>query len=1367
VDLFLDRIAKLPPQKLALLAAELYERNRSRAGAAEPIAITAMACRFPGGSDTPDAFWSFLEQGGDAIGPAPEERLAMSRMPADEIREKGTIWGGYLKEVDGFDPAVFGISAKEAELMDPQQRLLLEVCWEALENTGTPIDAVDSETGVFIGVSGFDFAMLGLDSDMEMNGYMLTGVAHSVIAGRLSYVFGLNGPSTVMDTACAAAASAVHLACQSLQTGECDQAIAGGVNLLLMPEVAHMLGSMQVMARDGRCKAFSADADGFVRAEGCGVIVLRRLSDAMARDEPILGMIRGSAWNQDGKSGGLTAPNGAAQERVIRAALRNAGVAPDQVSYVEAHGTGTALGDPIELSALGRVFGARPRDKPLIVGSVKTNIGHLEAAAGMASIIKVLLALRHERIPAHLHAVTLNPRIDWDSLPLVVPTQGAAWPAGGSPRIAGVSVFGISGTNVHLVISEPRARLEGEPTRLRSRTLLTVSAKSRGALMALAGQYADELARRPNADIAAFAAAANLKRAHFAHRLALAAASGSDAEGELRRFSRGEAVGCARTSFVSQHRAPRIGLLFGDQLREPALHARLYETELVYRASYDGWLAACGGREPSDVSATVGFQIGLSELGRAWGVPPPLGAGEGLGEIAAAVAASALSMQEAPRLLDASPATETVTWQAPTLSLFLASSEQTLEVGRAPRRAGLARIGQRSAGGPLNERLREQVDLWVALQVRDEDALLEELATVYLSGAPIHWRAFHAGERVDPAPLPNYPFQRKRYWPAEFGARIGPSRSAKPVTSGDGDVYRVEWREAAPTGASLGRLGRLMLLMHREGTSLEAAHAGLEASGFTVEDWPLPAGPLHPADLEALLNRRRDAAWLYAAPHGLNGAGPSLVTLEDLLAIAQALPGAEAPALYVVTIGAQAAGGAVTHPDAAPLAAFGRVLASEEPDLRATFIDMNANSANWIEVAKLIASNRSETEFAIVDGQTLMPTLTPAKLSPLGDRPIVSSQGGYIVTGAFGFIGDLTVRWLVKQGAGKVYLTGRNPPNARGLDTIEAARAAGTQVEIVVADIGEPAGVEALFARVDVDSLPLKGIIHSAAALDDAVISRQTPASLARAFGAKALGAWLLDERSRRHALDFFVLYSSAAALLGTPGQSNYAAANAYLDALAHYRRSLGLTALSLNWGLWTSTGLAVKKDVVQNGPTVGVTPITPERGMDMLGRAIASGETQVALLPFDWPVLRKALGSRRPPIMLKELLSGAPGSEKDGSSAATLLSSYQAIFDQSSQSDKPTALVEFIRRRVAELLSLDSGAAFPDDQPLLDLGLDSLMGLEVKNDLQALTGLTFPSTLFFDCPTIPDLAQFLRFALTSGQPAKGAVEEERERVLL
>ncbi|MBV9655271.1 MAG: polyketide synthase, partial [Acetobacteraceae bacterium] len=534
MESFADRIAKLPHRKLALLATELYERSIAKSDAPEAIAVTAMACRFPGESDTPEAFWSLLERGGDAVGATPPERLAMTGTSADAMRGRGVNWGGFLQGVDAFDPALFGISAKEAESMDPQQRLLLEVCWEALENAGVPMDALPGETGVFMGISGVDYALLQYGTGRGGSSYLVTGVANAVAAGRISYAFGLGGPSTVVDTACSASASAIHLACQSLRARECEAALAGGVNLLLLPQATEMVAGLEGLASDGRCKAFSAEADGFVRSEGCGVLLLRRLSDATARGEPILGVIHGSAWNQDGKSGGLTAPNGVAQEKVIRAALENARLSPERISYIEAHGTGTALGDPIEMSALSRVFaaGRSPAD-PLLIGSVKTNIGHLEAAAGVAGVIKVLLALRHGTIPPHLHCNSFNPRIDWAKLPFRVTTEGAAWPRGSSPRIAGVSSFGFSGTNVHLLIGEAPAQADAEPAANASHTLLAISAKSRAALLALAARYADALRRNPAMNAASFAAAANGKRAHFAHRLALDIANVADAATEL------------------------------------------------------------------------------------------------------------------------------------------------------------------------------------------------------------------------------------------------------------------------------------------------------------------------------------------------------------------------------------------------------------------------------------------------------------------------------------------------------------------------------------------------------------------------------------------------------------------------------------------------------------------------------------------------------------------------------------------------------------------------------------------------------------------------------------------------------------------
>ena len=494
---FLERISKLPQKKLALLASELYERSLSAGRANEPIAIVAMACRMPGGCDTPAAFWSFLDRGGDAVEPFPDERFTLVGEPPPHDSNRARQAGSFLRDVERFDAGVFGIPAKEAASMDPQQRLLLEVCWEALENAGTPIGELqDSSTGVFVGVSNIDYALLNHAATGISADYAATGMANAIAAGRISYVFGFNGPSSVVDTACSASASAIHLACQSLRARECEQALAGGVNLALLPEITQTLADMQALAPDGRCKAFSATADGFGRGEGCAMLVLRRLSDATARGDVVLGVIRGSAWNQDGRSSGLTAPNGVAQERVVRAALAAADVRPDEISYVEAHGTGTALGDPIEIAALGRVFGAEPRSAgPLRVGSVKTNIGHLEAAAGVAGVMKVVLALQHERIPPQ---------------PIEIPTDGAAWPRGERPRLAGVSSFGFSGTNVHLIVGEAPSPADPERTAQDDgrTTVLTASAKSREALLALAGRYAEAL-ERPGVSFPSFAASAN------------------------------------------------------------------------------------------------------------------------------------------------------------------------------------------------------------------------------------------------------------------------------------------------------------------------------------------------------------------------------------------------------------------------------------------------------------------------------------------------------------------------------------------------------------------------------------------------------------------------------------------------------------------------------------------------------------------------------------------------------------------------------------------------------------------------------------------------------------------------------------------
>lgn len=426
---FADRIRSMSPARLALLALDLEAKLRSMEGAGrEPIAVVGLACRFPGAPDA-EAYWRLLVLGTDAIVDVPADRWdadALYDPDPDAAGKVATRWGGFLPEIDRFDAAFFGISPREAITMDPQQRLLLEVGWEALENAGQPPDRLGgTPTGVFVGICNSDYHQLIVDRGAEtLDAYLATGSAHSCASGRLSYLLGLQGPSVSVDTACSSSLVAVHLACQSLRAGEARMALAGGVNIICAPLTTVALSRSKMMASDGRCKAFDASADGFVRSEGCGLVVLKRLSDAVADRDRVLGVIRGSAVNQDGRSSGLTAPNGPSQEAVIAAALASAGLAPAQVDYVEAHGTGTSLGDPIEARALGAAYRAgRPSDRPLAVGSVKSNMGHLESAAGVAGLIKIVLMLEHGVIPPTIHLRTLNPLIPWAELPLVVPTE--------------------------------------------------------------------------------------------------------------------------------------------------------------------------------------------------------------------------------------------------------------------------------------------------------------------------------------------------------------------------------------------------------------------------------------------------------------------------------------------------------------------------------------------------------------------------------------------------------------------------------------------------------------------------------------------------------------------------------------------------------------------------------------------------------------------------------------------------------------------------------------------------------------------------------------------------------------------------------
>ena len=676
---------ELSPVKRALLEIrELRARVAElEAAAHEPVAIVGLAIRAPGGVVDMASFERLLWGGVDAIGPIPRERWNLDDWydaDRDAPGKMTTREGGFIGEVDRFDAEFFGIAPVEAASMDPQQRLALELAWEALEDAGrAPLAQAGSRTGVYLGIANADYGRSLFSAPEQIDPYYTQGNAFSVASGRIAYVLGLHGPAVSIDTACSSSLVALHLALRALRSGECDQALAGGVNLILSPEINVNFSKAGMMAADGRCKTFDARADGYVRGEGGALVVLRRLSDALADGERILAVVRGSAINQDGRSAGLTAPNGPAQEAVLRAALADAGVTPAQVGYVEAHGTGTSLGDPIEVNALGAVFAeGREGGQPLALGSVKTNIGHLEAAAGIVGLAKVVLALQRREIPPHLHLGELNPHVDWAAMPLAVPTRATPLAALQGRHLAGVSSFGFSGTNAHVLLeaapaAAPSKACDAAP---RSLALLTISARDDAALAAQAERYVAALAALPNerAALLDLCFTANAGRSHQPLRLAVQGSDAAALQAELAAWPRGEA-GPALMSGRAAPSAPRVAFLFPGQGPQFLNMGRtLHEQSPVFRAAFDAaaaaldrWLpqplagvvfAPPGSVTPLDETqfsqpAMFAMEVSLAALWISWGITPVAVMGHSFGEYAAAHVAGALSLADAARMVAA------------------------------------------------------------------------------------------------------------------------------------------------------------------------------------------------------------------------------------------------------------------------------------------------------------------------------------------------------------------------------------------------------------------------------------------------------------------------------------------------------------------------------------------------------------------------------------------------------------------------------------------------------------------------------------------------------------------------------------------
>ncbi|PHO84375.1 phthiocerol type I polyketide synthase PpsB [Mycobacterium tuberculosis] len=715
-----SRISGMTAQQRTSLADE-FDRV-SRIAVAEPVAVVGIGCRFPGDVDGPESFWDFLVAGRNAISTVPADRWDAEAFYHPDPLTPGrmtTKWGGFVPDVAGFDAEFFGITPREAAAMDPQQRMLLEVAWEALEHAGIPPDSLGgTRTAVMMGVYFNEYQSMLAASPQNVDAYSGTGNAHSITVGRISYLLGLRGPAVAVDTACSSSLVAVHLACQSLRLRETDLALAGGVSITLRPETQIAISAWGLLSPQGRCAAFDAAADGFVRGEGAGVVVLKRLTDAVRDGDQVLAVVRGSAVNQDGRSNGVTAPNTAAQCDVIADALRSGDVAPDSVNYVEAHGTGTVLGDPIEFEALAATYGHG--GDACALGAVKTNIGHLEAAAGIAGFIKATLAVQRATIPPNLHFSQWNPAIDAASTRFFVPTQNSPWPTAEGPRRAAVSSFGLGGTNAHVIIEQGSELAPvsegGEDTGV---STLVVTGKTAQRMAATAQVLADWM-EGPGAEVAVadVAHTVNHHRARQATFGTVVARDRAQAIAGLRALAAGQHA----PGVVShQDGSPGPGTVFvysgrgsqwagmGRQLLadEPAFAAAVAELEPVFveQAGFSLRDVIATGKELVGIEqiqlGLIGMQLTLTELWRSYGVQPDLVIGHSMGEVAAAVVAGALTPAEGLRVtatrsrlmapLSGQGGMALLELDAPTTEALIADFPQvTLGIYNSPRQTVIA-----------------------------------------------------------------------------------------------------------------------------------------------------------------------------------------------------------------------------------------------------------------------------------------------------------------------------------------------------------------------------------------------------------------------------------------------------------------------------------------------------------------------------------------------------------------------------------------------------------------------------------------------------------------------------------------------------
>ncbi|MFN8282534.1 MAG: type I polyketide synthase [Chitinophagales bacterium] len=1465
-----------------------HQLETIRSEQTEPIAIIGMAMRLPGKIKNEDDLWNVLINGIDCIEEIPANRWDKDALFDPDPNTPGKLYikeGGFIEDIEYLDGQFFNVSPIELESTDPQQRILLEVAHEALENAGVDVNSlIGSDTGVFIGIDNVDYERKQLRSgDYKLiNGYCYTSTGPTGASGRISYTMGLRGPCMTIDTACSSALTCTHIAAQALRNKECKIAVVGSASIITEPDQSLSFCRLGAQSPEARCKSFDDDANGYIRSEGVCIMVLKRLSDAQKDDDKILAIIKGSAVNQDGKSKRFTAPSTVAQGLMHTAALKNAQLDPTEIDYIETHGTGTKVGDPAEVRGILFAYEKfRTKENPIVISSNKSNFGHMECNSGMASIFKVILALQNNIIPKVVHLKKPNTLIDWNNIPVVVAKDNIAWnKKSGKARYAGISGFGATGSNAHVILGDvPENPHQLNKQNLRSDIfILPLSAKNEQALIDLTKSYADFI-QHSNHALEDICAMASLRRAHFDLREVFTATTKEELIEKLHDFS--EANNYESKKKLHANETIKTVFVFpGQGSQWINMGKTLYENELVFRVALDECNQVFKKYVDYDVieeisksehesrlheidvvqPILIAVEIALANLWMSKGVFPDIVIGHSMGEIAAAYVAGNISLDDAAKIIitrsklmkqlsgkgemgatdltideanellkgyedklsvavmnsknstvlsgdpialnevfakleaqerfnrkvkvdvaSHSPqmdvikqhlfeALETIQPKNSTIQFYSTALNQIVEGEqlnadywtknlRNPVQFGNAVLSVlqdaevtfvEMSPHPIlihavNENIQSMSANAVAISsfTRDKNELLSfytNVGELHASGYVIDWKSIYPN--IDEfVQLPNYAWQKERYWFDQKPEITTPTSIVQKDISQH--LYEINWQEIK-TDANI--VSKNVLIIKDTYDHYLMVENALKEKGCNVTSIGLndSLDGIHADIVIHMRSFYKESAFSFYLECGV-------LSLQKLINHFNKTN--QYPKICVVTNGAFVLQQDVTiNLNASTLTGVLRTLENEHEEISFLQIDISNEITNTEldQLASFVFAENKFKELAVRDKSVYTPTIQKNNAVIKQTKQIYADKT-YLVIGGTNGLGLFTVEWLIKNNAKNITVFSRNGAKNETQTLFETHKNNGVNIQDVKVDV---ANLEELKDAVHAIN-DLAGIFYAAGILDDGAFENLTKNQFENVIHTKATGAWNMHILTQDVPLDFFVLYSSAAGIVGSAGQSNYNAANTFMDALAHFRKANHKNALSVNFGTIAEIGLAARQENRADRLTEqGVVAIKPNNLNAYFDTLFLSDATQVMAMEIDfnkWSQFNHA-------VLKNYFYSKVVQQHME----ENVQINTQKTFDTIDEYKKH--IKDRIKQHIFSATKLNV-AKIKEDETFKSLGVDSLHALQLKNKLQEDFNMTISVAAIWQFPTVMKLSDFIAKELNLDQQYAAKAENSTAAV--